>query len=74
MSQTENLTWIPLTSSHIDAMAHVPQSGELFVRFKNGQVWRIPDTHPDEADSLRNADSPGRAFKLLFRGRGSKIS
>jgi hypothetical protein len=73
MSPTPQLQWIPLVSSHIEAMAHVPQTGELFVRFKNGNIYRYPDAHPDEVESLRNADSPGRALNLLFRGRGAKV-
>lgn len=63
--------WLPLNSSHVEAMQWWPDRNELRVRFKGGQVYSY-NADPAEAEGLRTAASPGRFVKFFLRN-GNRI-
>jgi KTSC domain len=69
----DGLSWEPLDSSHVEAMAYKADSAELFVQFKGGSVYRYPASQ-EEADGLRNADSPGRYVHFMLKQKGDRLS
>lgn len=69
----DGLNWEPLDSSHVEAMAYNADSAELFVQFKGGSVYRyLADA--EEANGLRNADSPGRYVHFMLKQKGERLS
>ena len=74
MSPDENgWVWEPLTSSHIAAMAELKDEAAVLIRYNNGSIYKFP-ANAEEAQGLRNAVSPGRYTRLMFEGRGTRIS
>ena len=66
------LEWEPLASSHVDAMAYDRQAQELYVRFRNGSVWKYP-ADAEEAEGLRRASSPGKFVHYFLKRKGEKF-
>ncbi len=67
------IQWISVTSSHIARIAYDANEAAVLVEFSNGDMWSYP-AHQDEWEGLLNAESKGRYVRLMFRGRGSRIS
>lgn len=72
MSHIE-LTWEPLDSSHISAMAYNEPEAQLLIQYNTGAVYSV-DANEEEAQGLRTAASPGRYVNLMFKGRLSRVS
>jgi len=68
----DGLNWEPLSSSHVAAMAWNPDTAELFVQFKDGSVYKY-SSDEEEANGLRNAESPGRFVRYFLRGKGERL-
>ena len=54
-------------SSQIAATGYDPTSQTLAVLFRSGQRYDYRGVPPEEADALRNADSPGRYLQSTIK-------
>lgn len=72
MADTSELTWEQLESSHVDAMAYLPEEAILLVKFSTGAVYRYP-ADAEEADGLRKAASPGRYVHYFLKHKGERV-
>jgi hypothetical protein len=73
MADEEKLNWEQLESSHVEAMAWIPDEARLLVQFRNGAVYEYL-SDAEEADALRKADSPGRFVNFHLKHKGSRLS
>jgi hypothetical protein len=69
----DGLTWEPLSSSHVEAMAYSADTAELLVQFRDGSIYRYP-ADAEEAQGLRTADSPGRYVHFMLKQKGARLS
>ena len=67
------LHWEPVTSSHIDSFAPNPDNAEVYVRYKDGSIYLFP-ANTEEIEGMRTASSVGRYVRLMFGGKGRKVS
>lgn len=62
-----NLNWSDVESSNLAAVAY--QANELFVRFKNGNVFRYDRVPAAIYDGLLGAESKGQYFNAEIKGK-----
>lgn len=65
----------PLKSSMMDGYAYDPQTRDMHIRFKTGEVWRYRDVPADKAEAFAGSASHGRFFVDRIRGNhlGTKL-
>lgn len=63
-----DITLSPVTSSNIAALGYDGASQTLAVQFRNGDTWHYEGVPQEAYDSLRGAESVGRAFNAEIRG------
>lgn len=56
-------------SSQIKRLGYDATSGNLQIRFKTGATYEYDGVTPEEFDALASADSHGKAFGSLIRGK-----
>ena len=60
--------WIPVASSHIEAIAFDEADGVLGVRFTDGSEYEYDDFDAEQFDSFMRAPSKGAYFRDEIRG------
>lgn len=65
----------PIKSSMAKAVQYDPASGQLHVKFHNGQVFRYDGVAPNIGETLMGAQSFGSSFNRHVAGKikGSKL-
>ena len=61
------MTWVPLESQMVLAVAHDTTKRILYLRFQSGDVYRYFDFSKDEYQRLLRAESKGRHFLSNIR-------
>ena len=54
-------------SSNIDCLGY--DHGNLFIRFRNGHVYKYPKVAPSVYHALKDSESVGKSFHSLIRGK-----
>jgi hypothetical protein len=71
--EADEIEWTPLVSSHVAAFKYIASESKLLVQYTNGTVYEF-SANQEEADGLRNAQSPGKYLHLMMRGMGTRVS
>ncbi len=64
----DEVTMIPVTSSNIEAIGHIPERLLLRVTFKSGQTWEYAGVTAEVFNRMLNAESVGKFFSASIRG------
>lgn len=59
----------PVESSMAQGYHYDPNTRDLHVRFKNGDMWRYKDVGADKAETLAGAASFGSSLNRLVLGK-----
>jgi hypothetical protein len=65
----KQMDWQPLDSKMLAAVAYVPETGTLYLRFRSGEIYRYFDFPEDQYQAFFQAESRGRYFLSHIRGR-----
>jgi hypothetical protein len=60
---------VSVISSNLMAMGYDPNSGELQVQFRNGEIYSYQNVPPEVYDALLNAPSKGTYFAFNIRNQ-----
>lgn len=63
------LNWVPVVSRAVAAAAYDQDERQLYLRFHSGKIYRYFEFPPDQYDEFLGAESRGRHFGALIRGR-----
>jgi hypothetical protein len=63
------MDWQLLDSKMLAAVAYVPDTRTLYLRFRSGQIYAYFDVAADQYQEFLQADSRGRHFLSHIRGR-----
>jgi len=59
-------------SSVVSTMGHDSQTDMMEVRFKGGKLYTYEGVTADQFESIRHAESVGKAFNQFLQGRGNE--
>lgn len=60
---------VSVTSSNLEAVGYDAASETMYVRFRGGATWAYPGVDQATYDSVRSAESVGRAYNASIKGQ-----
>jgi len=60
--------WIEVESSNIEAIAYVPETDGLLVRFSSGSVYSYSDVPAEVFEDFKDAGSKGKFLNEQIKG------
>jgi len=63
------MDWQPLDSKMLAAVAYVPETATLYLRFRSGEIYSYFDFPEAQYQEFLRAESLGRYFRSHIRGR-----
>lgn len=70
-AEAGSLTWTPVRSSNVAAVAYNPTFSRLFVRFKDGKRYAYDGVPKGIFEALKVAPSVGQFIYYVIRAKGT---